>query len=398
MIGISKLYCGTVEASDPLRYGRDSARLPSSLLQFSEDKKPVLVWNCTKRCNLKCKHCYSASTNQPDPNELTDDEARVMIDDLAAFGCPVLLFSGGEPLMRPGVTDLISYARAAGLRAVVSTNGNLIDEPTAAKLAEAGLSYVGVSLDGLKEINDKFRGVDGAFDRALTGIRNCLSSEVKVGLRFTLNQHNIKDVAGIFDLIEEEGIPRVCFYHLVHTGRGKDMSDAVLSYQETRDTLDLIMDRTARAHAAGRTLEVLTVDNHADGPYLYMRLKQTNPERRKDCFELMQMNGGNSSGQGIGCVSWDGQVLPDQFWRHRVLGNVRDRPFSEIWTDPDHPLLSKLRDRKSYLQGRCATCCWLNVCNGNFRARADAGGDDIWGDDPACYLTDEEISPKQLEI
>jgi 12,18-didecarboxysiroheme deacetylase len=397
MIGISKLYCGTVEASDPLRYGRDSARLPSDLLQFSKDKKPVVVWNCTKRCNLKCKHCYSASNNQPAPDELTDDEAKVMIDDLAAFGAPVILFSGGEPLMRPGVIDLISYARAAGLRAVVSTNGNLIDKPMAARLAEAGLSYVGVSLDGLKDINDKFRGVDGAFDRALAGIRNCIEAEVKVGLRFTLNKHNLKDVSGIFDLIEAEGIPRVCFYHLVDTGRGKDMSDAILSFEETRDTLDLIMDRTAQAHAAGRTLEVLTVDNHADGPYLYMRLKQTNPERQKDCFELMQMNGGNSSGQGIGCISWDGTVLPDQFWRHQVLGNVRDKPFSEIWTDPDHPLLSKLRDRKSYLQGRCPECCWLSVCNGNFRARADNGGDDIWGNDPACYLTDEEISPKQLD-
>jgi len=321
-----------------------------------------------------------------------------MIDDLAAFGCPVLLFSGGEPLMRSGVTNLISHARAAGLRAVVSTNGNLIDEPMAAKLAEAGLSYVGVSLDGLRETNDKFRGVDGAFDRALRGIRNCLTSEVKVGLRFTLNRHNFKEVAGIFDLIEAEGIPRVCFYHLVDTGRGADMSDAVLTHAETRDTLDLIMDRTAQAHAASRELEVLTVDNHADGPYLYMRLRQTNPERSKDCFELMQMNGGNSSGQGIGCISWDGTVLPDQFWRHQILGNVRDRAFSEIWSDPDHPFLSKLRGRKKHLQGRCPECCWLNVCNGNFRARADNGGDDIWGDDPACYLTDEEISPKQLEI
>jgi len=166
VIGISKLYCGSVEASDPLRYGRDSSCLPSNLLQFSRDKKPVVVWNCTKRCNLKCRHCYSASTNQPAEDELTDDEARGMIDDLAAFGCPVLLFSGGEPLMRPGVIDLISYARAAGLRAVVSTNGNLIDEPMATKRAEAGLSYVGVSLDGLKEINDEFRGVDGIDDGA----------------------------------------------------------------------------------------------------------------------------------------------------------------------------------------------------------------------------------------
>ena len=394
MIGISKLYCGTVEASDPLRYGRQSARLPSHLLQFSSDKKPVVVWNCTKQCNLFCAHCYATATCKPAPDELTGEEARAMIDDLARFGSPVLLFSGGEPLMRPDLLELIAHAKAGGMRAVVSTNGTLITRQHAERFAEAGLSYVGVSLDGLQEVHDQFRGVEGAFQQALEGIRNCRAAGVKVGLRLTLNRRNVAELTGIFDLIEREEIPRVCFYHLVYTGRGDRLRADALTNEQTREAVDLIVDRTAALHRAGRKVEVLTVDNHADGPYVYLRLLREDPGRAAECLQLLEMNAGNSTGVGIGCVSWNGDVLPDQFWRQHVLGNVRERPFSEIWTDGDHPLLSKLRDRKSILTCRCMGCRWLAVCNGNFRARAEAVSGDLWGDDPACYLTDEEIAPE----
>jgi len=394
MIGISKLYCGTVEASDPLRYGRQSSKLPSHLLQFSADKKPVVVWNCTKQCNLRCVHCYATATSQPAPDELTGDEGRAMIDDLAEFGSPVILFSGGEPMMRADLMELIAHARGAGLRAVISTNGTLITPPVAEKLADVGLSYVGVSLDGLEAIHDKFRGVAGSFQGALAGIRNCMATGVKVGLRFTLNKQNIADLPGIFDLIEREGIPRVCFYHLAYTGRGDKLREATLSNAQTRETVDLIIDRTKALHDAGKPLEVLTVDNHADGPYVYLRMLKDDPKRAPGCLDLLNMNGGNSTGIGIGCVSWNGDVLPDQFWRHHVLGNVRERPFSEIWTDPNEPLLSKLRNRKEHMKCRCMNCRWLSVCNGNFRARAEAATGDMWGDDPACYLTDEEIAPE----
>lgn len=393
MIGISKLYCGTVEPSDPLRYGRRSDRLPSHLLQFAADKKPVVVWNCTKRCNLRCAHCYSSSTSAPAAHELTGDEARRMIDDLGRFGCPVLLLSGGEPILRPDLLELVRHARRADLRAVISTNGTLITEERAGRFAEAGLSYVGVSLDGLETVHDAFRGVRGSFQRALAGIRHCLAAGVKVGLRLTMSRHNVQDLPGVFDLIEAEGVPRVCFYHLVYTGRGGGLHDQALDHAATRQALDLIMDRTAALHAAGRNVEVLTVDNHADGPYVYLRLLREDPARAAQCLELLEMNAGNSTGVGIGCISWNGEVLPDQFWRHHVLGNVRERPFSEIWSDPDQPLLRKLRDRHRYLKCRCTRCRWLGVCNGNFRARAEAVTGDPWGDDPACYLTDEEIAP-----
>jgi 12,18-didecarboxysiroheme deacetylase len=392
MIGISKLYCGTVEPSDALRYGRHSGRLPSHLLQFSSDKTPVVVWNVTKRCNLKCVHCYAHATEQQASDELSTSEGKELIDDLAAFGSPVVLFSGGEPLVRPDLMELARYAVKKGMRAVISTNGTLIDARVAAELKKVGLSYVGVSLDGLGEVNDRFRGVKGAFERALGGIVACREAGIKVGLRFTMNRLNAGEIGGIFDLLEQYDIPRVCFYHLVYAGRGSELIKEDLSHEQTREALDLIIERTAELHRRGKPKEVLTVDNHADGPYLYLRMVRENSPRAAEVLELLEMNEGNSSGRGIGCVSWDGSVYADQFWRHYSFGNVREKKFSEIWTDISNPLMMRLKDKKLYVKGRCAQCRWLSVCGGNFRVRAEAAVGDLWACDPACYLSDQEIT------
>ena len=392
MIGISKLYCGTVEPSDALRYGRQSGELPSHLLQFSSDKKPVVVWNITKRCNLKCIHCYAHAKATPADNELTTDEGKALIDDLAAFGSPVILFSGGEPLMREDLPELAEYAVSKGMRAVISTNGTLITPEVAKKLKEIGLSYVGISLDGMEKTHDHFRGQKGSYQAALEGIRNCQAAGIKVGLRFTVNKINAADIPEVFNLLEEMDIPRVCFYHLVYAGRGSKLVEEDLTHAETRKVVDMIMDEAKRLHDIGKPKEVLTVDNHADGPYVYMRALKEDPARAKEILELLEMNEGNSSGHGIGCVSWDGEVHADQFWRHKSFGNVRLRPFSEIWTAPEDKLLLQLKEKKKHVGGKCATCKWLDICAGNFRVRAEALTGDVWAADPACYLTDEEIS------
>jgi Fe-coproporphyrin III synthase len=397
MIGVSKLYCGAVEASDPLRYGRHSKDLPSHLLQFSHDKKPVVVWNVTRRCNLRCVHCYSRSEDRSYEGELSFEEGKALIDDLAEFGSPVILFSGGEPLIRRDILDLIRYAAERGRRAVVSTNGTLITRSVAEKLKEIGLSYVGISLDGLEEVHDAFRGMPGTFGRAMEAIANCQAVGLKVGLRFTINKRNVQDIPGIFDLVEDKHIPRICFYHLVYAGRGTELVEEDLDHNRTRDVVDLIMDRTKRLHDGGMPVEVLTVDNHADGPYLYVRLTREDPAQAAEVLKLLRMNEGNNSGRGIGCVSWDGQVHADQFWRHRTFGNVRQRPFSEIWTDPNDEFLMKLKEKKKHVTGRCSQCRWLDICGGNFRVRAEAVYGDVWAPDPACYLTDEEIGISDSE-
>ncbi|CAB5085470.1 Radical SAM heme biosynthesis protein AhbC, 12,18-didecarboxysirohaem deacetylase [Olavius algarvensis associated proteobacterium Delta 3] len=391
MIGISKLYCGTVEPSDALRYGRQSSQMPSHLLQFSKDKRPVVVWNMTRKCNLKCVHCYAHARDESSEDEMSTEDGRRLIEDLAGFGVPVLLFSGGEPLVRKDLPDLAAYAVENGMRAVISTNGTLISREKARTLKEIGLSYVGISLDGMEDINDRFRGVRGAFKKAMEGIENCQAAGIKVGLRFTINKFNVDEIPKVFDLLEERNIPRVCFYHLVYSGRGSELVEEDLSHEASREAVNLIMDRTRDLHERGKPKEVLTVDNHADGPFVYMRLQDEDPERAMEVYDLLKMNEGNNSGRGIGCVSWNGDVHADQFWRHYSFGNVLERPFSEIWTDTSNPLLKQLKDKKEYVKGRCAQCRWLNICAGNFRVRAEAVTGDVWAPDPACYLTDEEI-------
>ena len=394
MIGISKLYCGAVEAADVLRYGEDSGRLPSHLLQFSKDKKPVVVWNVTRRCNLRCVHCYSSSRDLEYPGEMDTAEGKALITDLAQFGCPVVLLSGGEPLIRPDLEELARFAAGKGMRVVISTNGTLITREKAAVFRDIGLSYVGISLDGIGATHDKFRGENGAFAAAVHGMRICREFGIKVGIRFTINRRNYHEIPAVFDFIEEEGIPRACFYHLVYSGRGSKLMKEDLEHEETRNVVDIIMDRTSDLFRRGKEKEILTVDNHADGPYIYLRLLKEDPVRAMEVLELLKMNKGNNTGVAIGCVSWDGEVHADQFWRNHSFGNVRVRPFSEIWTDTSNDLMAGLKDRKPRLKGRCAKCKWLDVCNGNFRSRAEAATGDPWAPDPACYLTDEEIGIK----
>lgn len=394
MIGISKLYCGQVEPSDALRYGRQSGKLPSHLLQFSEDKKPVVVWNMTRRCNLKCVHCYAQATETDGTDEISTTQGKAIIDDLAAYGAPVMLFSGGEPLVRKDLVELASHATSKGMRAVISTNGTLISREKARELKSVGLSYVGISLDGGEAVHDKFRAVPGSYKKALEGLENCKAEGLKVGLRFTINKRNAAEVPLLFDLLRDLEVPRICFYHLVYSGRGSELMKEDLSHTESRAMVDLIMDRTRALFDAGMEKEVLTVDNHADGPYLWMRLLREDPKRAAEVFELLQFNEGNSSGRGIACISWDGKVHADQFWRQHVFGNVLERPFSQIWDDPSIELLHKLKNKKPHVGGRCAECRFLNICGGNFRARAESAYGDIWAQDPACYLTDEEIAKK----
>ncbi len=394
MIGISKLYTGTVEPSDALRYGRRSKDLPSHLLQFSQDKTPVVVWNVTQACNLNCLHCYARAQERPREKEMSHEQGLALIDDLSYFGVPVVLFSGGEPLMRPDLTDLARYAVKKGIRAVISTNGTLINRDRAGELRDIGLSYVGVSLDGNEAVHDRFRGRKGAYRNALEGIRHCQEAGLKVGLRFTISRMNVAEVPFVFDLLEANDIPRVCFYHLVYAGRGSALVKEDLDHGETRRVVDVIIDRTGDLHERGKSKEVLTVDNHADGPYLYLRMLRENHPRAGEALELLRMNEGNSSGRGIGCIGWDGSVYADQFWRHYRFGNVLERPFSEIWSDCSDPLMAKLKEKKKHVKGRCARCKWLDICGGNFRVRAEAVTGDIWAPDPACYLTDEEVEDK----
>lgn len=388
MIGVTKLLCGSENYGDALRYSHGTR---GQVHGTHAGHGPVVVWHCTKTCNLKCIHCYANAEARKYAGELSTEEAKAFIDDLAEFRVPVLLFSGGEPLAREDVLELAEYAANQGIRATFSTNGTLIDKATARKMKDIGVGYVGISLDGVGEVNDKFRGKKGAFEDALRGIRNCREIGQRVGLRFVINRHNYDQLDEIFRLIEEEDIPRVCFYHLVYSGRGSEMLNQDVTHEESRQAMDLIMDKALDFHRRGLDKEILTVDNHADVVYLYLRIRQTDPERAEQIIEMMKRNGGNRVGIAFGDVDHQGGVHADQFTHNHTFGNIREEKFSKIWTEAKHPILAGLKNRKPLLKGRCAKCKWLSVCNGNFRARAEAVYGDFWEQDPACYLTDEEI-------
>lgn len=169
------------------------------------------------------------------------------------------------------------------------------------------------------------------------------------------------------------------------------MIDEDISHIETREVLDLIIKRASEFHKRGQKVEILTVDNHCDGIYLYLKLLKEDKERAAKVYELLKRNGGNRTGIAIGNVDWFGNVHPDQFTQGYTFGNVKNERFGDIWANAKHPILKGLKDRKKLLKGRCSKCKWIDLCNGNFRARAEAVTDDFWGSDPACYLTDAEI-------
>jgi radical SAM protein with 4Fe4S-binding SPASM domain len=405
MINISKLYCGQVTPGDWLRYGQKGPgkRQGEILPKRASQRRPIVVWNITRACNLRCVHCYNDSGASKASNELSTDQAKIVLDDLAQFGVPSVLFSGGEPLMRSDLFELIGYAHQRGLRTVISTNGTLITAEVAKNMKQQAVSYVGISLDGIGNVNDAFRGVPGAFDKAVQGVRNCRDADLRVGLRLTLTRRNVQDLERLFDFFDTEDIERACFYHLVPSGRAETIADEDLTHAQSRRAIETILAKTRLLKESGRKTDILTVDNHVDGVYLYLKLLKEERGRAANVWKLLTWNGGGmySSGVGIGCIDFNGKVHPDQFWWHYDLGDVHERRFSEIWTDNDEPLLNRLRDRRAHIKGRCRLCQFFEACGGSLRVRADLHFQDPWAPDPACYLTDAEIgldADKQQEL
>lgn len=391
MIGCTKLLCGTATVSEAIKHDRNSAKLPPHMLQFSSDARPLVVWNMTNRCNLKCRHCYLDATEDAVANELTTEEAKRFIENLADMKIPVLLFSGGEPLVRADIFALAAYAKKRGLRPVLSTNGTLITPEVAEKIKEAGFQYVGVSIDGLAARHDDFRGEQGSFAQSLQGVKNAQAAGLKTGLRFTVNKLNYRDLPDVLELAAAEGIPRFCMYHLVYAGRGKDMADLDITPEESRAVMDMLIEKTLDFQRRGVEMEILTTDNHADGIYILRYLAKHQSERVAEVKELLKMHGGCSAGQKMANVNHVGNVHACQFWAHRPLGNIREQKFSDIWTGLQDEFLCSLRNKAAHLEGKCAKCVYREYCGG-CRIRAEAVYDNLWGEDPACYLTEEEVT------
>jgi len=356
---------------------------------------PVVIWNLIRRCNLTCQHCYSVSTDIDFPGELSTAEVFAVMDDLRRFRVPVLILSGGEPLIRPDIYDIARRAKDMGFYTALSSNGTLMDEAHVARMSEIGFDYVGISLDGRRETHDRFRRKTGAFDASLAALRLCRDAGIKIGVRFTLTEGNRDDLPWLLEMMETERIDKFYLSHLNYSGRGNinRKHDAYLA--TTRRAMDLLFDTAWDYQARGLHKEFVTGNNDADGAYFLFWVRKNMPDMEAHRIEQLRAKlaqwGGNSSGVNVANIDNVGDVHPDTYWWDYSLGNVRERPFSEIWQDVSDPIMAGLKADPRCIKGRCGGCAYFDVCGGNTRTRARSLTGDPWEEDPGCYLDDEEI-------
>ncbi|MCB1962298.1 MAG: heme d1 biosynthesis radical SAM protein NirJ [Rhodocyclaceae bacterium] len=352
---------------------------------------PVVIWNLIRRCNLTCKHCYSISADTNFPGELDTQAVFTVMDELKRSRVPVLILSGGEPLLRPDIFEISRRSKDMGFYTALSSNGTLITRDNIDRIAQIDYDYVGVSLDGIEGTHDRFRRKDGAFQESLAGIRLCRDLGLKVGVRFTMTQDNAADLPALLKLVEDEGIDRFYFSHLNYAGRGNKNRKDDAQHQLTRWAMDLLFETCLRDLEEGRVREFTTGNNDADGVYFHQWIARRFPEHAEHMRAKLVQWGGNASGVNVANIDNLGNVHPDTMWWHHTLGNVKTRPFGEIWADVSDPLMAGLKARPRQVKGRCGACAHFDICGGNTRVRAQQLTGDAWQEDPACYLDDAEI-------
>jgi heme d1 biosynthesis radical SAM protein NirJ len=365
---------------------------PTPLKPARKPVAPVVIWNLIRRCNLACKHCYTTSADIDFPGELTTPEIYTVMDDLLAFKVPVLILSGGEPLLHPDIFKISQRAKDMGFYVALSSNGTRISAANIDDIAAIDYQYIGVSLDGIKDTHDRFRRMPGAFDEALRGIHLCLDKGIKVGIRFTLTQDNYADFPALLQLMDDNGIDKFYLSHLNYGGRGNKNRKDDAHFAMTRDAMDLLFETCYEWLKAGKDREFVTGNNDADAVYFLHWVAKNFPGQVGRIKAKLEQWGGNASGVNVANIDNLGSVHPDTFWWHYDLGNVRTRPFSEIWMDTSDPLMAGLKQQPRPLEGRCAGCHYQAICNGNTRVRAAQMTGNYWAEDPGCYLTDREIA------
>jgi len=395
MIRITQLVHGKGTVSEALKHRKKPPhQVPSRLLAFAETRRPVVFWNITNKCNLACAHCYINARPELDGrDELSLEEAKAFIADLAEMRIALLLFTGGEPLVRKDFWELADYATEKGLKTVLSTNGTLITKEVAARIKACGIEYVGVSLDGAKaETHDAIRNQPGCFKKAVQALKNCAAVGLKSGIRVTITRDNYREIADLIDLSLDLKVPRFCVYWLVPSGRGKEIYERQLAPHETSRIFDLLYQRAKDMDPV--KMEFLTVDAPQDGIYLLNKLREDDREGYENAVKLLQFTGDScSAGDRVANVDPVGNVYPCQFAQLEEfkVGNVRERKFSELWNDPENPILTAFREKTHFLKGKCGSCPQKELCGGGCRIRAYAEHGDIWAEDPLCpFVVDAE--------
>ncbi len=369
--------------------------VPSTYLAFSATYRPVVFWNLTDRCNLSCTHCYSRSgPGRTTEGELTTAEAFGVIDDLADMGIPLILFTGGEPLMRADLWELAAHARSRGLKMALSTNGTLITRDIARRIKESGIEYAGISVDGAcAETHDRFRNSPGAFEQTIRAFPACKEVGLRCGVRVTLTKENCRELESLIDLALSLGASRFCLYWLVPTGRGNESYARLqLDRDEVIEALNLLYLKAKETDPAA--MEFLTVDAPQDCIHMLASMEEDGSEDLADALELLEsLQGGCSAGTRVANINTRGNVYPCQFARSPefLVGNIRERPFSSLWSDSDNPVLVRFREKDAKFGGRCGICSYRDLCGGGCRVRAHAVDGNYLAEDPFCFIDNERV-------
>lgn len=355
-------------------------------LRYEENRPPIVVWNLTKSCNLNCLFCYYAAQKKSQKlASINSDLAQRIVRQIKQAKIKYLLLSGGEPLLYPKILSLVKIFTSASIRCGISTNGTLVNKKLALALKRAGLDYIGVSLDGLKATHNRLRNSTRAFSQALAGLKYAQGAGLKTGIRLTLNTYNYKNIKAIFSLAENLKVERLCFYHLVYSGRAK-FANYDLSRPERRRAIKLIIELSVDWIKRKIPTQVLSVDNFSDALIILNYIRKKNPENYFQALALLKKQGGCPAGKRILSIDHQGYLHPCQFWQDYRLADLKKDNLLDILQDGR--LFNGWRMK---LKGRCAICNYRDICGG-CRVRAHQVYKDFWQEDPACGLMKSEIS------
>jgi heme b synthase len=346
----------------------------------------LVALELTASCNLRCKHCRASAARQRDPEELTTEEVKKVIDDIASFSSPILILTGGEPLLREDIYEIAGHATQRGLRVVLGTNGTLLDEEAALKLKEAGVKRVSISIDcAYAEEHDAFRGVHGSYEKALRGIQACKKAGLEFQVNTTVTKRNLAELEQIHALTKELGAVAHHLFLLVPTGRGKAIEDEEIPPEDYERVLNWMYD----VQDEGVFMKATCAPHYVR--VTYQRAKKEGREVARGRHGMDAMMGGCMGGTAFAFISCKGEVNPCGYLPLKA-GNVREESFREIWQDSE--LFRNLRNRKA-LKGKCGACEFKVACGG-CRARAYAKYGDYMQEEPYCVYKPRSLTREQL--
>ena len=338
----------------------------------------MVAWEVTRSCNLACAHCRASALSGAYAGELDTGACLKLLDDIAAFSQPVVILTGGEPLLRKDIFDIATYGNRKGLRMVMATNGTLVTDEMAWRILDAGIKRVSVSIDGADaERHDQFRRIPGAFAGSMRGIEAMKRAGLEFQINTTITQANLNQLPAIHDLVLRIGAAAHHIFLLVPTGRGKEMADQAISPGAYEATLEWFYEESVACPIQLKA----TCAPHYHRIVRQKGMKRTEADGRETGpgHPLHAMTRGCLGGSAFCFISHVGQVQPCGYLE-LDCGQIRERQFEEIWKDSE--IFRKLRDLSLY-KGKCGTCEFIRVCGG-CRARAFELTGDYLGEEPFC--------------